>query len=60
MATCSLCGTVAGPGDGDVDDGVPLGWMVELDGRRGRVAVCPACAREHVRSIEGKLDQAWW
>jgi hypothetical protein len=33
--------------------------MLERDARGDRV-VCPACAREHVRAIEGKLDQAWW
>jgi hypothetical protein len=22
--------------------------------------VCPTCTREHVRSIEAKLDTAWW
>jgi hypothetical protein len=43
------------------DDEVPLGWMLEVDSRAGRrVVICPACARENVRAIEGKLDQAWW
>jgi hypothetical protein len=40
---------------------VPLGWMLDVDERTGRRnVVCPVCARAHVRSIEGKLDQAWW
>jgi hypothetical protein len=52
---CSLCGRMAEPPSAQV----PLGWMLERDGRAER-AVCPPCAREHVRAIEGKLDQAWW
>jgi hypothetical protein len=58
MVTCARCGTQEeGPGP----DTAPLGWMVERDSRTGRTAaVCPACARRHARSIEGKLDQAWW
>ncbi|MFC7623660.1 hypothetical protein [Microlunatus sp. GCM10028923] len=24
------------------------------------VFLCPACAREHARSIEAKLDAEWW
>ena len=27
----------------------------------GRVVwTCPTCTRAHARSIEGKLDSAWW
>jgi hypothetical protein len=25
-----------------------------------RVYFCVACAREHLRSIESRLDSAWW
>ena len=25
-----------------------------------QVWTCEACSREHLRSIEGKLDTAWW
>jgi hypothetical protein len=25
-----------------------------------RVYFCDHCAREHLRSIEGRLDSAWW
>jgi hypothetical protein len=28
------------------------------DGRQ--MWTCEACSREHLRSIEGKLDAAWW
>jgi hypothetical protein len=34
--------------------------MLETDPRRGQMWVCDRCAREHVRAIESKLDQAWW
>jgi hypothetical protein len=57
MVACSQCGATA-----DAEpDAVPLGWMVEVDRRSGRrSATCPACARRHVRAIEGKLDSEWW
>ena len=48
------------PDDGDP----PLAWSA--DSGRGRAAVprtrwiCPTCTRSYVRSIEAKLDQAWW
>jgi hypothetical protein len=34
--------------------------MVEHDRARGPTQVCPACVRRHARSIEAKLEQAWW
>jgi hypothetical protein len=50
--SCSMCGiSVAQP---------PLTWMLETDSRRGSVWVCDSCARENLRAIESKLDQAWW
>ena len=50
--SCSMCGTsVAEP---------PLTWMLETDARRGSVWVCDSCARNNLRAIESKLDQAWW
>jgi len=43
--------------DGTADP--PLTWTYEVD--RGMVRwMCEACARAHVRSIEGRLDQRWW
>jgi uncharacterized ParB-like nuclease family protein len=54
-AVCSLCGTVA-----SADEPRPLDWMTERDARHGLRWVCAACARENVRSIEGKLDAQWW
>jgi len=53
---CSWCGT-SSPGD------VPLDWVVERDPRhpeRDQRQYCPACSREHVRSIEAKLDAEHW
>ena len=52
--TCVVCGAVA---DGDAD--VQLGWSMSTSDR-GKVFTCPRCVRENVRSIEAKLDEAWW
>jgi hypothetical protein len=38
----------------------PITWVREVDLRRRTVWVCEACAREHLRSIEARLDQQWW
>ncbi len=50
---CSRCGMlVPGPTP-------PLGWSSGFE--RGRQTwICEACARENLRSIEGKLDEDWW
>ncbi|WP_165865584.1 hypothetical protein [Vallicoccus soli] len=48
---CSRCGASA--------DAPPVTWSAE-QGPRGRRWVCASCVREHVRSIEGRLDEAWW
>jgi hypothetical protein len=49
---CTACGATA-PGP------APVAWSAAVeDGRR--VWTCDACAREHLRSIEGKLDRSWW
>ena len=52
MTTCSSCGTAV-PGD------PPLTWSSE-HGRHGSTWLCPTCTREHVRSIEAKLDEEHW
>ncbi len=54
--TCVLCGTVA---ETEAPDEIPLGWSLSTS-PRGRVLTCPKCVREHVRSIEAKLDESWW
>ena len=50
--TCHVCGTVA-------PDGRPATWSLQV-GSSGRQWLCEACTRNNVRSIEGKLDKAWW
>lgn len=57
---CSMCGQVSDP----VEDGdPPLAWSADLVEVRGGTRtrwICPTCTRIYVRSIEAKLDQAWW
>jgi len=36
-----------------------LAWAFAVENGR-RVWTCDLCSREHLRSIEGKLDSAWW
>jgi hypothetical protein len=49
--TCALCGAVA--------ERLPLGWSTSVE--RGRtVHHCDRCSRDHVRSMEAKLDPAYW
>ncbi|MDX6320013.1 MAG: hypothetical protein QOD35_3413 [Nocardioidaceae bacterium] len=43
----------------DADPTVPLSWAVSIEAGRTRT-YCEACAREHLRSIEAKLDSEWW
>jgi hypothetical protein len=52
MKTCDFCGRQA-------EDAETLTWVTSQE--RGRQQLyCDTCAREHLRSIEGKLDSAWW
>jgi len=46
-------------GRGEADGTVPLGWVVSIEAGRTRT-FCETCAREHLRSIEAKLDSDWW
>jgi len=53
---CATCGRVPAP------DEVPtarLSWARSIENGRA-VWTCDRCTREHLRSIEGKLDSAWW
>ena len=36
-----------------------LTWSRGTENGR-QVWTCDACSRQHLRSIEGKLDSAWW
>ncbi|MFJ8883517.1 hypothetical protein ACIRJR_08890 [Streptomyces sp. NPDC102402] len=50
---CARCGTAA------ESDAPPATWLCSVEDGRRRY-VCDACARTHIRSIEGRLDSAWW
>ncbi|WP_457253686.1 hypothetical protein [Pedococcus sp. P5_B7] len=51
---CSTCGTVSG------DPALAaITWTRGTENGR-EVWTCDRCSREHLRSIEGKLDSAWW
>lgn len=48
---CAQCGTTA--------EELPLTWVSSVE--RGRTLYyCDACARTNLRSIEARLDSAWW
>ncbi|PZT68616.1 hypothetical protein DN402_12340 [Streptomyces sp. SW4] len=48
---CARCGATA-PGPQPT-------WTLSVE-RGTRRHFCAACSREHLRSIEGRLDSAWW
>ena len=48
---CARCGQRA--------DVPPATWSSEV-GPQGVTRLCDTCTREHLRSIEGKLDSEWW
>ena len=49
---CAVCGTTSA-------DGPPPTWSSQT-GARGTTWLCERCTRENLRSIEGRLDEAWW
>jgi hypothetical protein len=53
VVTCNFCGTQA---DGETP---PLTWVSAVERDQPRL-FCERCSREHLRSIEGKLDSEWW
>jgi hypothetical protein len=65
MVVCDFCGTPAPPAssesgdDRGTTDEVPFTWVVSVENGRRRV-YCERCSREHLRSIESKLDSEWW
>ncbi|MEV5318425.1 hypothetical protein AB0K92_12355 [Streptomyces sp. NPDC052687] len=48
---CARCGTVA--------DGPQPTWTCSVENGT-RQYFCDSCSRENLRSIEGRLDSAWW
>ena len=51
---CATCGRRA-----EDESAARLTWAFAVEEQR-RVWTCDLCSREHLRSIEGKLDSAWW
>jgi hypothetical protein len=54
VPVCATCGRAA--------DDAATAWVAWARGsENGRdVWTCEQCSRTHLRSIEGKLDSAWW
>lgn len=50
---CAWCGTLA------PEVAPPITWTSSVETGVTRW-FCETCARENLRSIEGKLDSAWW
>ena len=53
MDTCDFCGRSA------ATEPETLTWTTSVENGRRRT-YCEACSRDHLRSIEGKLDSEWW
>lgn len=51
MTTCAVCGAVV--------QERPVTWSLQV-GARGAQWLCEDCTRQNIRSIEGRLDEAWW
>jgi hypothetical protein len=51
---CTTCGRIA-----DDESAARLTWALGVE-KQGQVWTCDLCSREHLRSIEAKLDSAWW
>jgi hypothetical protein len=53
VVTCSFCGaTEPGPN-------APLTWTSAVENGRLKL-FCDRCSRDHLRAMEGKLDNEWW
>lgn len=53
---CTRCGRTRGA---DEDPATALAWVASRE-RGGLRWLCPDCARQHVRDIEGKLPDEYW
>jgi hypothetical protein len=51
-ATCAWCGATADP--------PPPTWSLATTERGREEWLCDNCARQNIRSIEGRLDSDWW
>lgn len=51
---CATCGRMP-----DDTSAARLTWVLGVENGR-QVWTCDRCSRENLRSIEGKLDSAWW
>ena len=51
--TCDFCGRQ------EPDEAKTLTWTTSVENGRRRV-YCDACSRDHLRSMEGKLDSEFW
>ena len=54
-----VCGTCARDAAAEGEQRALLTWSRGMEGGRS-VWTCDGCSREHLRSIEGKLDSTWW
>ena len=54
---CATCGTT--PADDDAAALARITWARGVENGRD-TWTCDVCSRTHLRSIEGKLDSAWW
>jgi hypothetical protein len=52
MRTCDFCGREA-------EEAQTLTWTTSVENGRQR-NYCEDCSRQHLRAIEGKLDNEWW
>jgi len=52
--SCATCGRITGD-----ESAARLTWAFAVEQDR-QVWTCDLCSREHLRSIEAKLDSAWW
>jgi len=53
MRTCAFCGRE------EPEDSAALSWSTAVEHGRD-VAYCATCSRDHLRSMEGKLDTEHW
>lgn len=53
---CATCGATPAPQDRDA---ALVTWTRGTEDGRSEWT-CPACSREHLRSIEAKLQRQWW